>query len=296
MANTTRLTSEDFSNFYKDENNTLPSGLKPDLVQHLLQQRLSKDWLDVKQRVINVLDFERFDDANEIKILDIGCGLGIDLWMMADEAMRLGKTVSIIGLDQNSTLIDESRKLYESRKCQLSSSNVSIDIVHGDILQLTFNDETFDIVRSDITLQHVDLEKAMIEVKRVLKTNGRLVALESGAGDMYSSDEVIINMYDTVLPRYRHGGTAIRLQFMLPTMNFRLEKSMPIANLQTGEQLALADRNWSKLKATGELLVTKGIITVEQSDDFQKRYINACQTNQILSAGIIFIIDAVKCQ
>ncbi|CAF1126349.1 unnamed protein product [Rotaria sordida] len=295
MTEKKRLANEDFSNVWKDNKNILTSGLKLDLVEHLLQQRLSKDWVDAKERVIKIMKLDQFDNSQEIKILDIGCGLGIDLMLVAEEANHLGKTVSIIGLDQNSTMIEEAKKLYESQKDRLSS-NVFIQIIRGDILQMEFNDETFDIVRSDITLQHVDLEKAIMEIKRVLKVNGRLIALEGGAGNIYSPDEIMIKTYDTVLPIRRDGGTAIRLQFMLPKMDFDIKGSNPIAFLQSGHFLASQDKDWVKLQGMGEILVTKGILTEEESKDFQKRYIEACKTNQIIGASIIFIIEAVKCK
>ncbi|CAF1001625.1 unnamed protein product [Rotaria sordida] len=295
MTEKKHLANEDFSNVWKDNKNILASGLKLDLVEHLLQQRLSKDWVDAKERVIKIMKLDQFDNSQEIKILDIGCGLGIDLMLVAEEANRLGKTVSIIGLDQNSTMIEEAKKLYESQKDRLSS-NVFIQIIRGDILQMEFNDETFDIVRSDITLQHVDLEKAIMEIKRVLKVNGRLIALEGGAGNIYCPDEIMIKTYDTVLPIRRDGGTAIRLQFMLPKMDFDIKGSNPIAFLQSGHFLASQDKDWVKLQGMGEILVTKGILTEEESKDFQKRYIEACKTNQIIGASIIFIIEAVKCK
>jgi len=293
MTEKKNLTSADFSNVWKDNNNTLESGLKLDLVQHLLQQRLSQEWVEAKQNVIQIMKLDQYDNSEEIKILDIGCGLGIDLLLVAEEATRLNKTVSIIGLDQNSTMIEEAKKLYENQKNHLSS-NVSIQIVRGDILQMEFTDETFDIIRSDITLQHVDLEKALIEIKRVLKTNGRLIALEGGGGNLYSSDEGMIKVYDSVLPNRRDGGTAIRLQFLLPKMNFDIKGLNPKAFIQSGQFLASQDKDWIKLRGMGEMMVTKGVLTEDESQDFQKRYIQACETNQIVAASILFIIEAVK--
>jgi ubiquinone/menaquinone biosynthesis C-methylase UbiE len=295
MTEKKSLTTEDFSNVWKDNNNILESGLKIDLVQHLLRQRLSQEWVDAKQNVIQIMKLNQFNNSEEIKILDIGCGLGIDLLLVAEEATRLNKTVSIIGLDQNLTMVEEGKKLYENQKDHLSS-NVSIQIVHGNILQMEFADETFDIIRSDITLQHVDLEKALIEIKRVLKVNGRLIALEGGSGNLYSSDEEMIKIYDSVLPNRRDGGTGIRLQFLLPKMNFDIKDLNPKAFIQSSQFLASQDKDWIKIRGMGEMLVTKGILTEEESKDFQKRYIQACETNQIVAASILFIIEAVKCK
>ncbi|CAF1174341.1 unnamed protein product [Rotaria magnacalcarata] len=295
MTEHKRLDVEDFSNVWKDNQNTLASGLKLDIVEHLLRQRLSKELVDAKQRLIETMKFDRFDNSQEIKILDVGCGLGIDLRLVADEAIRLGKTVAIIGLDQNSTMIEEAKKLIDNQKNRLPS-NISIQLIHGDILQMEFHDDTFDIVRADLTLQHVDLPKALVEIRRVLKVHGRLIVLEAGAGNIYSSDEVMLKTYDAVIPDTRDGGTAIRLQFMLPKMNFEIKSTTPMGFLNSGEFLASQDRDWIKIRGMGEMMVAKGVLSKEKSEDFQKRYIEACETNQIVTAGIMFIIEAAKCK
>lgn len=295
MTEKKRLANEDLSNVWKDNQNTLPSGLKLDLVEHLSRQRLSKDLVNAKQRLIEIMKLDQFENSYEIKILDVGCGLGIDVMLVVDEAIRLGKTVSIIGLDQNSTMVEEATKLLESKKDNLPS-NVSVKIIHGDIRQMEFNDETFDIVRADLTLQHTDCEKALVEIQRVLKVNGRLIVLEAGAGNIYSPDEILIKTYDTVIPNRRDGGTAIRLLFTLPKMNFEIKSTNPMAFLNSGEFLANQDKDWVKIRGLGEMMVTKGVLTEEESKDFQKRYIEACETNQIVTAAIIFVIEAVKCK
>lgn len=290
-----RLTKEEFSNVWKDNNNSLPSGLKLDLVEHLSRQRLSQEWVNSKKEVIEVMKLDQFDSAQEIHILDIGCGLGIDVMLVAEEAIRLNKRVSIVGLDQNSTMLDEAKKLCDGQKDRLSS-NVSIEIVRGDILQMEFTDETFDIVRSDITLQHVDIPKALLEIKRVLKTNGRLIALEGAMGDVFSSDQVMMQVYEKALPSRKDGGAGIQLQFLLPTMNFQIKGLNAKAFIQSGEDLAKQDKDWVKMKGMGEMLVSKGILTEEENQDFQRRYIQACESNQIVSATIRYILEAVKCE
>ncbi|CAF1333232.1 unnamed protein product [Adineta steineri] len=77
MTENKRLAAEDLSNVWKDKNDKLTSGLKLDLVQHLLQQRQSQEWVDAKQRVIKIMKLDQFDNSQEIKILDIGCGIDI---------------------------------------------------------------------------------------------------------------------------------------------------------------------------------------------------------------------------
>ncbi|CAF4856913.1 unnamed protein product [Rotaria sp. Silwood2] len=110
MTEKKRLANEDFSDVWKDNKNTLTSGLKLDLVEHLSRQRLTQVWVYAKERVIKIMKLDQFDNSQEIKILDIEYGLGIHLMLVAEEGGRLGKTFSIIGLDQNTTMLEEEEK------------------------------------------------------------------------------------------------------------------------------------------------------------------------------------------
>ena len=76
---------------WKDEKNILPSGLTIDLNDHLARQRLSNEWVASKEKVLKMMNLAQYDDAQEIKILDI------DLLLVAEEATRLGKIVSMEG-------------------------------------------------------------------------------------------------------------------------------------------------------------------------------------------------------
>ncbi|CAF4535704.1 unnamed protein product [Rotaria magnacalcarata] len=159
---------------------------------------------------------------------------------------------------------------------------------------MVFHDRTFDIVRCDLCLEHVDLSKALLEIKRVLKVNGRLIALEDGAGNVYSSDEVLIKTYDSILSSRGDGGTAIGLQFMLPNMDFDIICLIPEPFLQSAQEITRNDKDWIKLRALGESMVTKGVLTEEENKDFCKRFIEACGANRIIVAAMLFVIEAVK--
>ena len=64
-------------------------------------------------------------------------------------------------------MIQEAVKLVQQSKSSLSP-DVKIQIKKGDILALEYEENSFDIARSDITLMHVELDKAIKEVHRVL--------------------------------------------------------------------------------------------------------------------------------
>lgn len=77
----------------------------------------------------------------------------------------------------------------------------------------TFADASVDIVRSDITLQHVNMDAALKAIVRVLKPGGRLVTLEGAAGGFYSKDEMVSSIYNRVMPANPNGGTSVQLYF-----------------------------------------------------------------------------------
>ncbi|CAF4778307.1 unnamed protein product, partial [Rotaria magnacalcarata] len=78
----------------------------------------------------------------------------------------------------------------------------------------------------------------------------------------------MLKTYDAVIPDTRDGGTAIRLQFMLPKMNFEIKSTTPIGFLNSGEFLASQDRDWIKIRGMGEMMVAKGVLSKEKSEDF----------------------------
>ncbi|CAF0951061.1 unnamed protein product [Rotaria sordida] len=116
----------------------------------------------------------------------------------------------------------------------------------------------------------------------------------SDVGFIHMSHEVCGCSYVPSLPPQSH--LTFTLTSTPPKMNFDIKSLNPISFLQSGHFLASQDKDWIKIRGMGELLVTKGVLTEDESKDFQRRYIEACETNQILAASIIFIVEAVKCK
>lgn len=77
----------------------------------------------------------------------------------------------------------------------------------------TFTDASVDVVRSDITLQHVNLDAALREIARILKPGGRLMTLEGSAAGFYAKEEMVKSIYNRVMPASPNGGTGVQLFF-----------------------------------------------------------------------------------
>jgi demethylmenaquinone methyltransferase/2-methoxy-6-polyprenyl-1,4-benzoquinol methylase len=96
------------------------------------------------------------------RVLDACCGTG-DLALAAREAGGL-----VTGLDFSHRMLERAR-----RKSQ------DVDWVLGDLLDMPFEDGSFDAVTVGFGVRNVeDLDRALRELRRVLKPRGRLAILE----------------------------------------------------------------------------------------------------------------------
>ena len=105
-------------------------------------------------------------------VLDAGCGLGDDVFRMA-ELVPSGLVVGV----------DSSTRLIEQAKSDERSATLAVEFQVGDLRQLPFDDGTFTRCRIDRVLQHVpEPHVAISELVRVLKPRGILLAYDNDWG------------------------------------------------------------------------------------------------------------------
>jgi 2-polyprenyl-3-methyl-5-hydroxy-6-metoxy-1,4-benzoquinol methylase len=95
-------------------------------------------------------------------VLDIACGVGWGTELLARKARF------VLGGD-----IDPGAVAYARAEYLTPRSNFAF--FHADILDIPFSDETFDVVNSIETFEHVerkDVERLIAECRRVLKDGG----------------------------------------------------------------------------------------------------------------------------
>jgi ubiquinone/menaquinone biosynthesis C-methylase UbiE len=102
-------------------------------------------------------------------VLDAGSGTGIVTLGFQDTGFRPRKTVAF-DLSGNSLKI--AREQFAKEK-KIDANN--IESVQGNVLELPFADNTFDLVLTCGVLEYVSLDAGLKELSRVLKPGGKLV-------------------------------------------------------------------------------------------------------------------------
>lgn len=103
-------------------------------------------------------------ERSKIKILELGCGSGANLWMVAREGF------DTYGIDNAPTGLKLCKKMLDS--WEGGKTHLSL----GDMRKLEFEDEFFDLIFDIVSMQHINLEGhhlAYKEAFRCLKQGGR---------------------------------------------------------------------------------------------------------------------------
>ena len=117
------------------------------------------------EKIDYLKDYVGFSRYKGKKVLEIGCGAGVDLLQFA----RAGAEVSAVDLTPNGIRLATANLARESYRGNLQVGNAE---------SLDFPDEHFDVVYSHGVLHHtVDTQKSIDEVYRVLRVGGEAIIM-----------------------------------------------------------------------------------------------------------------------
>jgi len=156
-----------------------------DLLNHVLSMNIDKRWRRlVRQKLQPILD-----DPNAL-ILDVACGTGdlsIELQTHAD--------ARVIGTDF-------CRPMLAVAAEKNTKGSLAIPYVEGDAMRLGFASDSFDAATIAFGLRNLsNFSDGLAELRRVLKTGGRIVILEFSS-PVIPGFRQMFNLYFTrVLPR-----------------------------------------------------------------------------------------------
>jgi arsenite methyltransferase len=104
------------------------------------------------------------------RVLDIGCGCGVDTLIAA---MLVGPTGRSVGLDATPEMLDLPRSV------RVGKDGCAPEFVEGLVERLPFEDRSFDVVISNGALNlATDKDRAFGEIARVLGPGGEMVVAD----------------------------------------------------------------------------------------------------------------------
>ena len=119
-------------------------------------------------------NFYKAPNRKDIKILEVGCGQGANIWYIAREGF------SIYGVDGSSSAIDYAKKRLDQ---EISGWSGSLTV--GDVVSLDFEDNYFDAVIDNEAVTHNSFENSKAiynEMARVTKKGGKLFSRTFATG------------------------------------------------------------------------------------------------------------------
>ncbi len=112
-------------------------------------------------------------------ILDVGCGTGQTSAYMAEKY-----NCKMTCLDNNEIMLEKAKKRFQVR-------NLPIETRLGSVESLPFGKESFDMILSESVATFTEVSQTLPELRRVLKPNGVLLAIEMVLEESLSEEELM---------------------------------------------------------------------------------------------------------
>ena len=108
-------------------------------------------------------EWKQFLPSHGRRILDAGCGSGLLALFLADHVD------CVVGIDISAEMIALAKKR------QVEQRKDNVHFLTGDLENVSLQEETFDLVLSDTTLRHTQLDAVLPRLRRIVGPNGRMV-------------------------------------------------------------------------------------------------------------------------
>jgi ubiquinone/menaquinone biosynthesis C-methylase UbiE len=130
--------------------------------------------MNENHREISEFAFEWIDVGENDRILDVGCGGGVNI----EKFLKLTKN-NVDGLDYSEVSVAESvkrnRKSVDDGRCR---------IIQADVCNMPIDDEAYDLVSAFETIYFwPDIENTFREVSRIIRPDGRFLIAQGTDGN-----------------------------------------------------------------------------------------------------------------
>ena len=156
------------------------------ILPHLIQMSMKQEHFEPYRR--------RAVSAARGRILEIGVGSGLNLPLY-------GPGTRLVGLDPSNKLLSMAREAAADRA-------QSIELIEGSAESLPLPDHEFDTVVTTWTMCSIpNLPRALGEVRRVLKADGKLVFAEHGR----APESTVVRWQNALTPVWKRIGGGCHL-------------------------------------------------------------------------------------
>src|SRR5690625_2275299 len=126
--------------------------------------------------------------------LDVCTGTGDWAFSLAKEVGQEGR---VIGLDFSENMLEVAKEKQAEQKA------ANVTFIHGDAMDIPFEDETFDYVTIGFGLRNVpDYEQVLREMHRVLKPGGIAVCLETSQPTLIGYRQLYYFYFRFIMPLF----------------------------------------------------------------------------------------------
>ena len=133
--------------------------MEQQLYENTYRSEQSHWWFVGRRNLVLDQLLQRYEGQTDLRILDVGCGTGLNMKYLA----RYG---SVTGVDLSETALQFCRVRGHSQ------------LINAPIEHLPFPDDSFDLITALDIIEHLDDDvRGLSEIARVLKPGGRAIVL-----------------------------------------------------------------------------------------------------------------------
>lgn len=205
--------------------------------------------------------------AADARVADVACGLGFDLLRL----QRRAPAGLVVGFDTSGLLLDHARRTI--------GGNGNIVLATADARALPCPDATFDAVRIDRSLQHIENPLTVLDEMARNTRRGGLVAASEPDWDSFSLGMDDDPTMRTILQDWLSGFRNPRIGRELPAL---FEACGLVVRARLAQQTTLTD--WSTavqvydVRETTRRCVLRGLIDAEAAERMTAEMIKQCRT------------------
>lgn len=170
-------------------------------------------------------------------VLDVGCGTGDDA---RDLALFVGPAGTVTGVDKSAFLVGEARR--RNQRVELQP-----EFRCADAAELPFPDSSFEAVRAERVLMHVDdPQQVVYEMARVTRPGGRVAVFDFDWELLllaHPDEEATRGMTRQFAQALKHGRIALRLPALFRRAGLTDIRATPIGLQADWELFAFISRN-----------------------------------------------------